>query len=107
MKKFKQSYPRRRTMLATPFVPLSDDDFRELVTLGSAIPGQQGSALFVAKWRDGRGMDADAFLLALRAQGSKLVVRKFKQDVNIRVVRSEAARAGGMRSSPPSPKPVS
>ncbi len=92
-------------MLATPFVPLSDDEFRELVTLGSAIPGHQGSTLFVAKWRDGHGMETEAFLTALRAQGAKLVARTYKKDVNIRVIRSESARAHGLRSSPPSPKP--
>ena len=68
MKKFKQSYPRRRSMLATPFVPLSDDQFRELVTLGSAIPGHQGSTLFVPV--EGRhGMETEAFLTASGRRG--------------------------------------
>ncbi|MGP8078782.1 MAG: hypothetical protein ACLQD8_00605 [Thermoplasmata archaeon] len=94
MKKFKQSYPRRREMLATPFEPLSDGEFRKLVSGGLAIPGQQGSSLFVAKWRDGPGVDAEEFLVALRAQGSRLEVRKFKTDVNIRVVRKAASPHG-------------
>ncbi len=62
--------------------------------------------MFVAKWRDGPGMDADAFLATLRAQGSTLVARRFGKDVNVRVVRSEAALVNGKRSSPPSPKPA-
>lgn len=74
-------------MLATPFGPLSDDEFRQLVASGRAIPLRQGASLSVAKWRDGPGVDADAFLLALRAQGSSLVIRRFKEDVNIRVLR--------------------
>jgi hypothetical protein len=88
MKTMKQSYPRRSEMLTTPFVPLSDDEFRQLVASGLAVPGSQGTGLFVAKWRDGPGLDAEAFLAALRAQGSTLVVRRFKADVNVRVVRS-------------------
>ena len=91
-------------MLRTPFVPLPDDEFRQLAASGLAIPGQQGTALFVAKWRDGPGLDAEAFLVALRAQGSKLVVRKFKADVNIRVVRSRPSTAGDERPSTPSRK---
>jgi hypothetical protein len=94
VKKIKQSYPRRREMLTTPFEPLSDDEFRQLVASGLAIPCQQGTALFVAKWREGPGLDAEAFLVALRAQGSKLAVRRFKADVNIRVVRSAQSVAG-------------
>lgn len=88
MKTMKQSYPRRKGMLATPFEPLSDDGFRQLVARGLAIPSQQGSGLFVAKWRDGPGLGAEPFLVALRAQGSTLEVRRFHDDVNIRVVRS-------------------
>ncbi len=91
-------------MLATPFEPLSDDAFRQLVASGSAIPGQQGTRLFVAKWRDGPGLNAEAFLVALHGQGSELVVRRFKSDVNIRVVRSERSVAGGGRSPTPSPR---
>ncbi len=91
-------------MLATPFEPLSDDEFRQLVASGLAIPGQQGTSLFVAKWRDGPGLDAEAFLVALRAQGSKLVVRRFKADVNIRVVRSKQSVAGDRHSSTPTRK---
>jgi hypothetical protein len=87
MKKIRPSYPRRREMLATPFEPLSDDGFRTLVASGSAIACQQGTALFVSKWRDGPGMDADLFLAALRAQGSTLEARAYKSDVNIRVIR--------------------
>ncbi len=91
-------------MLATPFEPLSDDEFRQLVASGVAIPGQQGAGLFVAKWRDGPGLNAEAFLVALHAQGSKLVVRRFKSDVNIRVVRSKRSVARGTRMSTPSRK---
>jgi hypothetical protein len=89
MKKIKQHYPRRGEMLKTAFQPLSDKDFREFVASGVAIPAQQGATLFVTKWRDGPGLGADAFLESLRAQGSTLVFRKFKADVNIRVVRSQ------------------
>ncbi|HUZ80015.1 MAG TPA: hypothetical protein VMV28_05300 [Thermoplasmata archaeon] len=88
MKTMKQSYPRRKRMLATPFEPLSDDGFRQLVARGLAIPFQQGTGLFVAKWRDGPGLGAEPFLVALRAQGSTLEVRRFHDDVNVRVVRS-------------------
>jgi hypothetical protein len=87
VKKIKQSYPRRSEMLATKFEPLSDDEFRKYVADGSAIPGGHGSDLFVAKWKDGPGMGADEFLVALKTHGSKLMVRRFKSDVNIRVVR--------------------
>ncbi len=87
MKKIKPSYPRRREMLKASFEPLSDDDFRQFVAAGVAVPGRQGGSLFVSKWRDGPGMDADAFLGILRAQGSTMVVRKFESDVNIRVQR--------------------
>jgi len=90
VKKIKQSYPRRSEMLATPFGPLSDDDFRALVTSGDAVPSQQGTGLFVSKWRVGPGMDPGAFLAALKAQGSHMVVRRFKGDVNIRVIRPVA-----------------
>jgi hypothetical protein len=88
MKKIKQAYPRRSAMLATKFEPLSDDDFRKCVADGSAVPGGVGTGLFVAKWRDGPGMSADEFLAALSKQGSKLMIRRYKTDVNIRVVRS-------------------
>lgn len=73
-------------MLSTPFVPLSDEEFRGLVTGGQAIPCQQGSALFVSKWRDGPGLDPTVFLKAMRAQGSTIEVRRYRQDVHIRVV---------------------
>ena len=106
MKKIKQSYPRRKAMLATPFVPMAEDEFREAVASGLAIPCQLGSELFVAKWRDGPGMDAGVFLVALRAQGSELVVRRFKSDVNIRVVRGEQSGAPGGRAPTP-PRTVS
>ncbi|MCI4337362.1 MAG: hypothetical protein L3K18_00290 [Thermoplasmata archaeon] len=98
MKTFKQSYPRRGKLLRTPFVPLSDDEFRRLVTNGSAIPSQQGAVLFVSKWRDGPGMAPDAFLAALRAQGSTMVARTYGSDVNIRVVKHESAESAGPRS---------
>ena len=42
-------------MLNTPFEPLLDEEFRQLVAGGSAIPCQQGASLFVSKWRDGPG----------------------------------------------------
>ncbi|MCI4327279.1 MAG: hypothetical protein L3K16_06570 [Thermoplasmata archaeon] len=99
MKKIRPSYPKRREMLKTPFSPLSDEAFRACVADGSAIPVQQGDELLVAKWRDGPGMNPDAFLAALRARGSTLVVRRYKMDVNIRVVRSASAGA-----PPPKPK---
>ena len=79
-------------MLATPFVPLSDDDFRQMVTSRQAIPSQLGEDLFVSKWRDGPGMDPTAFLAALKAVGSHLVVRRYKADVNVRVVRADPGR---------------
>lgn len=104
MKTMKQSYPQRKRLLATPFVPLPDDEFHALVASGLAIPGQQGSALFVAKWRDGPGLDSKSFLAAVRAQGSTLVVRRYKDDVNIRVVRSIQPEAGARRSPTPSRK---
>ncbi|MCI4372656.1 MAG: hypothetical protein L3K02_03315, partial [Thermoplasmata archaeon] len=63
------------------------------VTDGLAIPSLEGSVLFVSKWRDGPGMAAEAFLAALRAEGSTLEVRTFRNDVNIRVVR-KALSAG-------------
>jgi hypothetical protein len=96
VKKIRPSYPKRREMLKTPFAPLSDDEFRACVADGSAIPVQQGDELLVAKWRDGPGMKADAFLAALKAKGSTLVARRYKTDVNIRVVRAAA----------PAPKPT-
>jgi hypothetical protein len=92
MKKIRPSYPRRREMLAAPFQPLSEEGFLRLVSDGLAIPGQQGGSLIVAKWRDGPGMDPQAFLTALRGQGQSLEVRRFKADVNVRVVRSRPAQ---------------
>jgi hypothetical protein len=88
MKKIQQHYPRRRAMLDTAFEPLSDDAFREFVASGAAIPARQGTALIVAKWRDGPGLAANAFLESLHAEGSTLEVRNYRSDVNIRVVRS-------------------
>jgi hypothetical protein len=41
----------------------------------------------------------EAFLAALRAQGSSLEVRRFKADVNVRVARSKQGETG----KPPSP----
>jgi hypothetical protein len=84
-------------MLKTSFEPLPDAEFRKLVASGVAKPGQQGTALFVAKWRDGPGLDPEAFLVALRAQGSSLEVRRYRDDVNIRVIRSPPAAPGGKR----------
>jgi hypothetical protein len=89
VRKIRPSYPRRREMLATPFLPLSEEGFLRLVSDGLAKPGRQGGSLVVAKWRDGPGMDPQAFLTALRGQGLSLEVRRFKADVNVRVVRSE------------------
>ncbi|MFI5418683.1 MAG: hypothetical protein ACHQ2Y_07310 [Candidatus Lutacidiplasmatales archaeon] len=97
MKKIKQHYPRRREMLNTPFEPLTDEAFRQLVKSGSAIPCQDSGALFVSKWRVGPGLDPEIFLAALRAQGSTLVARRFKADVNIRVVRPAKTAAGNRR----------
>ncbi len=77
-------------MLKLSFEPLSDVDFRQFVASGAAIPGQQGPSLFVTKWRDGPGLGVEAFLEKLHAQGSTMVVRNFKSDVNIRVVRGES-----------------
>lgn len=95
MRKIKPRFPRRDEMLATPFVPLSDQEFRELAAARLAIPCQQGTSLFVSKWRDGPGLDAEGFLSSLRAQGSTMIVRKFQGDVNIRVVRSPTGPATG------------
>ncbi|MCI4373543.1 MAG: hypothetical protein L3K02_07880 [Thermoplasmata archaeon] len=97
MKKIKQSYPRRREMLSTPFKPLSDAEFRKSVTDGLAIPSLEGSVLFVSKWRDGPGMGADEFLTALRAEGSSLEARSFREDVNIRVLRKRGPASSGRR----------
>ena len=99
MRTIRQSFPKRREMLATRFEPLSEDSFRQLVSERLAIPGQVGPSLFVAKWRDGPGMDVEAFLAALKAQGSSLEVRRFKTDVNVRVVRTKQAET----VKPPSP----
>ena len=89
-------------MLQTPFEPLTDDAFRQLVTTGAAIPGQQGPVLFVSKWRDGPGMEVESFLTALRAQGSSLEARTYREDVNVRVVRKDPGVVWGQRSLPPS-----
>ncbi len=86
-------------MLATPFEPLSDAEFLELTASGLAIPCQQGATFFVAKWRDGPGLDPEKFLASLQAQGSTLMARRFNGDVNIRVVRSPQPAAGGRQSS--------
>jgi hypothetical protein len=99
MKKIKQSYPRNGAMLKTRFEPLSDDEFRQYVATGKAIPGQQGAALFIAKWRDGPGIPAEVFLNRLKVQGSTLEIRRYKSDVHIRVVRKVPAGVGGKRSS--------
>jgi hypothetical protein len=88
VKKIKQSYPRRRKMLAVPFGALSDADFRQLVVDGLAIPSRQGNGLFVSKWRTGPGMDTEAFLTAVHDAGSHLEARRFGKDVNVRVVRA-------------------
>jgi hypothetical protein len=98
VKKIKQSYPQRSEMLATPFVPLADGDFEKLVASGDAIPCQDGAALFISKWRDGAGMDPAKFLAALKAQGSTLEVRRYRQDVHVRVVRAKTPAAS---SAPP------
>ncbi|MCI4324320.1 MAG: hypothetical protein L3K00_00300 [Thermoplasmata archaeon] len=90
MKKIKQSYPQRRAMLSTPFVPLADAEFQSLVSSGEAIPCQQGTALLVSKWRDGPGLDAATFLAALKSQGSTMEIRRYRHDVHIRVVRGKA-----------------
>lgn len=91
-------------MLQTPFAPLPDDEFRKLVADGDAIPGREGSVLLVSKWRDPPGMEVEAFLVALRKQGSTLEARRFKTDVNVRVVRNAAAPAwGGRGLSPAAP----
>jgi len=91
MKRGRSSSPKRREMLATPFEPLSEDGFLELVANGLAIPGQQGSALIVTKWRSGPGMDPKVFLAGLKSQGHSLEVRRFRGDVNVRVVRGPRA----------------
>jgi hypothetical protein len=104
LKKIKPSYPRRREMLSTPFVPLSDEEFRGFVAGGQAIPCQQGSALFVSKWRDGPGLDPTLFLKAMRAQGSTIEVRHYRQDVNIRVVPRKTEVPQKARTAKPAPK---
>jgi hypothetical protein len=98
MKTMKRSYPRRRDLLDTPFVPLSDSEFRQLVSDGQAIPGSTGG-LTVAKWSDHPGMDAEAFLTALRASGSTLEVRRFGFDANVRIVPRTPSRGGVRRAS--------
>lgn len=87
-------------MLQTPFEPLSDGEFRKLVSAGTAIPSRQGSVLFVSKWRDGPGMDVDTFLASLHAENSELEVRTFKTDVNIRVVHPHSKATWGGRALP-------
>ena len=99
MKKIKPRYPRRGKLLSTPFVPLSDQEFRELATAGLAIACRQGGALFVSKWRDRPGLETEGFLSSLRAQGSTMTVRRYNGDVNIRVVRSPPEVTGGAPSS--------
>lgn len=101
VKKIRPSYPRRREMLKTPFEPLPDDEFRKLVAGGLAIPCRTGDELFVAKWRDGPGLDPDVFLTALRAQNSELTVRRFRGDVNIRVIRTPHPAGEGKKSPAP------
>jgi hypothetical protein len=91
MRKIRPSFPKRREMLATPFQPLTEEGFLRLVSDGLAIPAQQGNSLTVAKWKGGPGMNPQAFLAALRSQGRSLVVRRFKADVNVRVVRDKQA----------------
>ena len=105
MKKIKQSYPRRGEMLEMPFEALSDPEFRQLVGTGLAIPGQQGSSLFVAKWRDGPTVEVETFLKALHAQGSRLEVRRYKTDVNVRVIRGGPLKRGSHAVSPPKRNP--
>ena len=103
MKTQKQSYPQRRELLSTPFVPLTDATFRELVASGLAIPGNHGG-LTVAKWSDRPGVDADVFLTELHAAGSKLEVRTFGSDTNVRIVPSKPSRGGVRRASVTIPK---
>jgi hypothetical protein len=55
MKKILPSYPRRRALLAAPFLPLDDAEFHELVARRIAIPFQRGGDLGVAKWQMDRG----------------------------------------------------
>jgi hypothetical protein len=87
-------------MMAAPFVPLSDLDFKGFVASHSAIPIRRGNSLFVAKWIDGPGMDADLFLADLRSTGASLEVRDFKGDVNIRVVPGPTKAPVGMTYRP-------
>jgi hypothetical protein len=91
MRKIRQSFPKRGEMLATPFLPLADEDFLQLVSDGLAIPGQRGSSFTVGKWRGGTGMDPKAFLVALKGEGLSLEVRRYKTDVNVRVARNKRA----------------
>jgi hypothetical protein len=98
MKKIRSTYPRRRALLTTPFRPLSDDEFRQLVLARQAIPIRRGG-LLVAKWSDGPPLDADEFLVALRAEGSRMEVRKFKSDANVRIIRRMPSRGGPRRPS--------
>jgi len=107
MKKIKQRYPRRKGLLGAPFLPLTDANFRVLVSSGQAIPCQQGGSLFVSKWRDEEsGIEVEAFLTALKSQGSSLEARTYEGDVNVRVVRVAPAnahvawRARGTRENP-------
>jgi hypothetical protein len=88
VKKIKPSYPQRAELLRTPFKPMSDDEFRQAVRDGSAVPCREGDVLIVSKWRDGPGIGADDFLAALKAKGATLMARTYKSDVNIRVLRA-------------------
>jgi hypothetical protein len=105
MKQIRQHYPRRGEMLATAFKPLSEEDFRKLVTSGVAFPGHQGTGLWVAKWSDRPGHDIESFLVTLHAQGASLEARTFKSDVNVRVVRKKAMIAGKRRTLTSARKP--
>jgi hypothetical protein len=96
MRKIKPSFPRRREMLATPFQPLADEEFIRLVAAGVATPTQQGGTLGIAKWRDRPGMEPEAFLAALKAQGGSLEVRTFKSDTHVRLVRRKSNRRAAL-----------
>jgi hypothetical protein len=105
MKRGRSNQPKRREMLATPYEPLSEAGFLELVADGRAIPGRQGSALIVAKWRDRPGMDPKAFLAALNDQGLRLEVRRFREDVNVRVVPGKRPADAGPAAGAPGASP--
>jgi len=89
MKQIKQSYPRRKEMLKTPFTPLSDADFLLHVASGHAIPAQVGNSLFVAKWEVQNQVDPEVFLAGLKRLGMRMMVRTYAKDVNIRVVKGD------------------